>query len=63
MTPTTTPQTRDNLAAWLAWQAAALALLQGRVAANDQSFAVQDATERCAAAIRVLAPDTSKEER
>lgn len=40
MPTTTTPlATRDNLAAWLAWQAAALALLHGRAAANDQSFA------------------------
>ena len=39
-TTTTLQPTRDNLAAW---QAAALALLRGRVAANDQSFAVQDA--------------------
>lgn len=44
MPTTTAPQpTRDNLAAWLAWQAAALARLDGREAANDQSFAAQDA--------------------
>ena len=44
MPTTTTPKpTRDNLAAWLAWQASALAGLEGREAANDQNFAAQDA--------------------